>query len=356
MLKARQMNRLLNILYIGSDRLGSTSHHRADALRRLNHNLFVLDPDDLIGSLLPLQVWFNYHTGYRLLQKSLLKRFEGKVSAWHLHAPINLIWVNGGELIGPNILLSLRATFKCPVVLYQNDDPTGFRDGPRFATLRSSLRFYDLCVLVRPETTLEALAMGAVRCLRVFMSYDEKIHAPTAINSIHPFWMFVSFVGAYIPGERRDEFLLCLINAGLPLRLIGNQWQKSKLWSSLKSYFYGLGITGSAYAEALGYSGVSLGLLSSGNRDLLTRRSVEIPACGGLLCAERTSEHQLFFEDGTEAVFWSTAQECIAKCNHLLREPSLNMNIRRSGQVHVYQIGVGNEDICRHVLACLSLT
>ena len=95
---------------------------------------------------------------------------------------------------------------------------------------------------------------------------------------------------------------------------------------------------------------ICLGFLSHQNRDLHTRRSVEIPACGGLLCAERTSEHQLLYEEGVEALFWDTAEECAKKCKKILADSQLNHSVRSASSRRIREMGVGNEDICRQIL------
>jgi hypothetical protein len=220
------------------------------------------------------------------------------------------------------------------------------------------MRFFDLCVLCRPETALEALAMGAGRVLRVLMSYDEIIHRPaytaSASASASGPEPVVSFIGTLIAGERRDDFLVELLLAGLPLRLIGNSWQRSRHWPLLRQIHQGPGISGTAYAQALGSAAVTIGLLSHGNRDLITTRSLEAPACGALFCAERTSEHQLLYEQGQEALFWSSTAECIELCQQLLDRPQCGSAIRQAGLQQVRRLGVGNEDICRQILAAIS--
>lgn len=339
------------ILYLGSDSPGSTSRHRADALRRLGLRVVVVDPALLLGSRRRWQVFLDFHTGYRWLQRRLLNHFTHLIGG--LAEKPDLIWVNGGELLGPDVLALMRNSFTCPILLYQNDDPTGSRDGHRFQQLLASLSLYDLCVLVRPETELEALARGASRVFRVLMSYDEVEHdlSPSMLNQdVQP---IVSFAGTFIKGEKRDSFLKELHEAGLPLRLIGNRWQRSRHWRSLRSIYHGPSRCGPDYAQALGSVAVSLGLLSHHNRDLITTRSFEIPACGGLLCAERTSEHQLLYEQDREAVFWSSLSECVQQCIRLLAEPRRRAAIQSAGVHHVRRIGVGNEDICRQILALL---
>jgi spore maturation protein CgeB len=342
------------ILYFGSNSPGSTSRHRADALRRLGCEVLVVDPQSLIGRRSRWQSFLDYRTGYLCLQRRLLRLLISRVSGLMPHP--DLVWVNGGELLGPSVIKWLRLIFACKIILYQNDDPTGLRDGNRFLCLQAALSFYDLCAFVRPESALEALAMGARRVLRVYMSYDEVLHAPVQLDQQHaskPPRRVVSFIGTLIPREPRDQFLAALVQAGLPLRLIGNSWQRSPLWPLLQLIFEGPGRTGFAYSRSLHDAAVSLGFLSHQNRDLMTQRSVEIPACGGLLCAERTSEHQLLYEEGQEAVFWDSVEECILQCNRILDNPDLRHQICVNSLAQVRNTGLGNEDICSYILASL---
>ena len=54
-------------------------------------------------------------------------------------------------------------------------------------------------------------------------------------------------------------------------------------------------------ARALGGSKLSLGFLRKKNRDLYTVRTFEIPACNGVLLAERTRAHEAIYKGGVEA-------------------------------------------------------
>jgi hypothetical protein len=101
---------------------------------------------------------------------------------------------------------------------------------------------------------------------------------------------------------------------------------------------------------------IALGFLSHGNRDLHTRRSVEIPYAGGLLCAERTTEHLAMYEEGIEAVFWSDVNECAAICHKLLVDDVLRERIRQQGMTRVRADGYGNESVCREILLQLQQT
>lgn len=339
------------ILYFGSNSSASTSRHRADALRRLGCEVLVVDPQSLIGRRSRLQSLLDYRTGFQFVQKKLLHSLRSSEDLCGLS--VDLLWIDSGEFFGSRIVQWLAGYFACPVLLYNVDDPTGPRDSSRFTNLISSLVYYSLCVFVRQETALEALALGAKHVLAVHRSYDEIAHNPHQITPQQTPQPIVSFVGTLIPGEFRDRFLTALAKAGLPVRLIGNSWQRSYFWPFLKTIYHGPGRTGKAYSQALGDAAVSLGFLSHQNRDLVTTRSFETPACGGLFCAERTSEHQLLYEDGHEAILWDTVEECTLHCYMLLADPMLRHLICMSGAEHVRKLGVGNEDICRQILAFL---
>jgi hypothetical protein len=340
-----------DILYFGSNLPSSTSRHRADALRRLGSQVTVVDMEALLGATHRWLKFLDYRMGYRWLQRGLLRAV--KVATVDAGLRPNLIWIDSGELFGTLVLRWLAVLFPCPIVLYSLDDPTGSRDRLRFQNLRTALPHYSLCVFVRQETSLEALALGAPRVLTVHRSYDEIHHCLPHSASAPVVKQIVSFIGTMIPGEARDCFLLALLKVGLPLRLFGNRWQRSRYWPLLRSIYQGPGLCGYAYSKALGSAAVVLGLLSHQNRDLITQRSLEAPACGGLLCAELTSEHQLLYEQDHAAVFWSSIDECIEQCQRLLAEPQRSASIRAAGQHQVRRLGVGNEDVCRQILAAL---
>lgn len=338
-----------SILYIGSNSAASTARHRADALRRLGCFVQVIDPHIGVGETSRLWSKINYITGYRLLQRKLFRYLQHSISCSSFKTPTS-VWVDGGELIGPRIVQFLSKTLSCPVILFNVDDPCGFRDSGRFGSLLEALPFYDYCFFVRLETVLEAQALGARNSQWASRSYDELLHQPADTKLPPPLSDYVSFIGTFIPRENRDKFLCNLIRDSVPLSIRGSAWKKSLIFSSFEQNYKGSSLSGELYSRAVSSSAVSLGFLSHGNRDLVTQRSFEIPACGGLFCAERTSEHQLLYEEGVEALFWDSAKECADKCKKLLADPDLNYRVRSAGFRRVHEIGVGNEDICRRLL------
>ena len=338
----------MTILYLGNSDHPSTSFHRAKALERLGHNVILEDPyQAVIHSGLEEKIHFR--TGYFLLQAQIKRWLKKRIAA--LVAKPDLIWINAGEIFGSGAMKYLK-TLNIPIVLYNNDDPTGGRDGRRFAMLMKSLPCYDLCVVMRDINVQEYKDHGAKKVLRVTMSYDEVVHKPIAdIADIQPEYRSdVAFIGTWMRHENRDEFLLKLINKGIPVSIWGDRWSKSPLWAQLEPHYRGGALGGENYVSAIQGSKICLGMLSKGNRDEHTQRSFEIPYIGSLFCAERTGEHQAMYEEGTDAVFWDDADECAQICADLLQNDVKRERIRQNGMKRVRDNKVGNEDICRKIL------
>lgn len=332
---------MTKIWYFGDRNHDSNSYRRYLALCRLGYSVSIFDPYE---QLLPWMIRTSWKTSYKLVQKHIRKWLLIHLS--DLQKP-SVIWINSGEVFGRECLEFLRS-FGAPIVLYNNDDPTGVRDGLRFSTLLKNLSLYDLCIVMRQVNELEYRFYGARRVIRVWMSFDELVHSPSVDGRSS--LSNISFIGTYRSVENRDQFLCNLLRSGLNIEVWGNGWGKSSKYEKLQYHYHGPAV-GNIYTKVLQESAISLGFLSSTNRDIHTRRSLEIPASGGLLCAERTSEHQLLFEEGKEAVYWSSSSECIEVCKYLIQNPNRRESIRDAGMRKVRKLGVGNEDVCRQILS-----
>lgn len=330
------------VLYLGPG--SGTCLDRANALRRIGCTVEHLD----LRSLLPRQRWVDrwaWHVGGHwfsaLVAKGLVRTLE--------HKRFDLCHVDGGEWVTPAVLKILRDHAE-RVVNYNIDDPTGPRDGARFTAYRQSAALYDLLAVVREDNVAELNALGANNVVRVYRSADEVTHAPRPLTtSLQLAWMSeVLFLGSWFP--ERGPFLRDLIRLGVPLTIRGPNWHKAPEWPELKSHWAGGAIGGSEYALAIQCARVNLGLLSHENRDLHTTRSLEIPALGGLLCAERTHEHLAMYEEGVEALFWSSAEECAATCLQALADEPRRARIAQAGHERFKCDDHRNEAVMRSLL------
>jgi spore maturation protein CgeB len=340
----------MKILYIGHAAPESTSRHRADALTRLGHEVIVADPYAALATHLHgrLRGALHYRTGYRFLQPTMKRWIVNLLQRVHC---CDSAWVDNGELLGADCVHLLRNAGLL-TVLFNHDDPTGHRDGRRFDTLLKAIPIYDVCSVVRQENIQEYKSRGAKVVIRVWMSYDEVMHAPYQDTADIPadFRSDIVFIGTWMRGENRDGFLLDLVKRGIPVSIWGQRWEKSPLWAQLKGCYRGGNLSGRDYVAAIQGAKVCLGMLSKGNRDLHTTRTMEIPYAGGVLCAERTSEHLELYADGVEAVFWRDVDECAKQCRRLLDDDAWRESVRSAGMARVRKSHLGHEDICRTLI------
>lgn len=332
----------LRILYLGTK--SGTCLDRARAYERLGHQVLHIDP----RALLPQTAWVDRVT-WRLggqywaplLRSALVKTLAGR--------RFDMCHVDCGEWITPATVTILKAHAK-KVINYCIDDPTGPRDGARFHAYREALPYYDLVVVMRPQNVDEAKALGARQVMRVYMSADEVSHAPRNMTEEQRrHWETkVLFLGTWMP--ERGPFLLQLIEQGVPLSIRGAHWQKAPEWKKLQPHWVGGPVSGDEYAYAIQSAQVNLGLLSKGNRDAHTTRSMEVPSLGGVLCAERTHEHLGLYADGREAYFWSTVNECAQACFSLLNSVELRQQVAANGHQRFRTSGYSNEHVLGAIL------
>ena len=146
--------------------------------------------------------------------------------------------------------------------------------------------------------------------------------------------------------------MLRLVREGIPLSIYGDRWHKASEWSELRSFWRGRGLyEDAAYASAIQCAKVNLGLLSRGNRDLSTARSFEIPHLGGVLCTERTAEHSKLYAEDNEALFWTTPEECAAKCTEVLKDKAWREYIGQQGRKRCVQNRTTNEWVMSGILS-----
>lgn len=342
----------MKILYLGQTEKGTTSLHRRDAIQRLGHSVDSYDPWISLSRVLQFKSleFLIQRTGYLVVQYPVLKSLI-YLRTLKRNTKYDLIWVNGGELFGQRILKVLRS-FGCPIILYNNDDPTGDRDYGRFLSLQTTLKDYDLIATVRNSTQRDLIAQGCRNVMRVWMSYDEIAHAPMQPSETVPSFYLTDtcFIGTWMRHEKRHIFLRKLVNENLRLHIYGPRWGKCGDPVLISSFLKKPYLCDREYIYAINGAKISIGFLSKGNRDQHTTRTFEIPFAGGLLCAERTPEHLQLFREDQDAVFWKTPEELVYQCKRLLGNDQLRERIRLSGMARVRQLGVGNETICQLIL------
>ena len=93
--------------------------------------------------------------------------------------------------------------------------------------------------------------------------------------------------------------------------------------------------------------------LSKINRDQLTRRTLEIPAVGGLLVCERTSEVELVFKDREEAFFFSDTDELVQIVRQVSKDTYLRKQVADAGRERLLHGSHSINDRVRQILEFL---
>jgi spore maturation protein CgeB len=333
----------MRVLYIGSD--SGTCRQRRFALERLGHQILVIDP----FAPFPRNRYFNSwcaRTGALglspLVQHHVLTQIAG--------CSFDLALVDSGELVNATLVHALKR-HATKVANYNLDNPFTPRDGARWRLFLAALPVYDLFVTPRRSSAQAAVMAGAQRAMVANSAADEIMHQPRVLSEeeLQQFASEVVFAGSWMP--ERGAFLASLIAAGVPLRIFGERWRKAPEFSMLRDHVTEGSLIDENYSKAIAGTKIAIAMLSKGNRDLHTSRSLEIPALGVLLCAERTADHMSMYREGQEAIFWDDAKTCADQVLSLLRQPDRRAAIATAGHRRVYRNRSFNEPLMQGIVA-----
>jgi spore maturation protein CgeB len=214
---------------------------------------------------------------------------------------------------------------------------------------RACLPLYDLHVTTKNHNVPELRAAGARAVYHVDKAFDPLVHRPMPVTPgvRERLGGDVGFVGW--PEASREASMLHLARHGVPVRIWGP-------WGRLRPRHPGLRVEGRPlwsddYASALSAFRINLCFLRKVNRDRHTTRSVEIPACGGFMLAERTEEHLALFEEDREAVYFSSDDELLEKTLWYLAHEDERVRIAAAGRRRCWTGGYTYERRLEQVLA-----
>lgn len=334
----------VRILYIGPD--SGTCRARRYALERLGHKVLGVDPFVALPAGRFARSW-SFKTGGLGFSRIVRKHIASAVGAQHF----DLAYVDSGELIDARAVRMMRQ-FAPVVVNYNPDNPYESRDGWRWRAFLTAVPEYDRMFVPRQSNVDQALAAGAKAVERVWFAADDLLKNPESLPSEEakaPYRSPVSFVGTWMP--ERGPLLLRLIELGVPLRILGPRWDKAPEYSALAPHVTLGALDPQAYDAAVAAADISIALLSKGNCDFHTTRSLEIPSLGSLLCGERTDEHSALYKEGDEAMFWSSPEECAALCLELIDDPARRCAMAQAGRMRAIANNHFNEPLMADMVA-----
>jgi|TARA_B110001450_G_scaffold256647_1_gene287960 spore maturation protein CgeB len=236
-----------------------------------------------------------------------------------------------GLHIKPSVLLAFKNK-KVKLVSWSDDDMLNKSNQSFF--YKKGLKYYDLVVTQKSfNANMDELpALGASQVLLLPKAYDPIIHKPKTISAGDKRFIYdLVFIGHF--EKERFVSISFLVDHGLNVTIFGPGW--SNVTSRPGLVIMNSILAAEDYAGAISQSKISLGFLRKVNRDLHTGRTMEIPACGGFLLAERSSEHLSLFKEGTEAEFFDSDEELLKKARFYLSNMDRRDKVAKNGCARV---------------------
>lgn len=241
------------------------------------------------------------------------------------------VWFEWPRSFSPNFLRRLKALVpEATLISFQDDNPFGTRAGDRWQW-RSYFRcvpLFDLHLVKRPSDVENLSRLGAKQC-RLWMHgiYRPLFRPPTGDGKkIYP----ISFVGTCFD-DRAELFEHLIGRCNLPVHVFGSHWRRrTSLPRRFPSLFHGE-VTGESYADVIRGSGACIGLVSTSHHDEWSLRTFEIPGCATAFIAQRTPLHERLFRENSEALLFSSPEDCALAVRGLLDDPKRASDIGNAG-------------------------
>jgi spore maturation protein CgeB len=335
--------KVLAVSPTGAYQGNNTSVHRVRALESLGADVEVVDTASDEASLLGQ---LRYRVQNRLFMRGWgvpvpdLTDSSERVIAAAKRRHWDIIWLEKALTIGPDVVQRLRKLCPCAKIIGFSPDDMCRRHNQSRQFIQA-LPYYDWFITTKADTRSSLAALGCTNVVVVGNGFDPEAFRPISVSSsdIERLGGDVGFIGSY--EKERAGALQGLASAGLRVRVWGDGWR------ALAGALPNLRIENKAlafddYAKACSAFKINLGFLRKLNGDQQTTRSVEIPACGGFLLAERTPEHLALFEEGREAEFFATPEELLTKCRRYLEDDGARAAIARRGHERCLCSGYSN--------------
>ena len=336
----------MKILYTGPLRAGDTCELRLRALGRLGHETIPIDYLPIVERQSPLARRIQW----RLRTGPMLREYERALRA-ALTAGPDVLWVDKGIFVPPGVLDAARLHGVRWLVHYSPDNYLLQQNASRH--LWRSLPRYDVVVTTKRSNVKLLTAMGARHVLLSGNAFDPMMHRPVELTDAQraAHAADVSFIGRWEPA--RERLLDAVAALPVKLRVRGPGWERARARLVRAACEPG-GVYGEEYVHAIAAAKVNLGLLSAWAGDAITQRSIELPACGAFMLAERSGEHRLHFDDGAEAVFFEGTDDFVRKVQHWVAADEARARIAAAGRARCLRSGYAYDDRLREILDLLT--
>lgn len=286
-----------------------------------------------------------------LRQRRLLRRFDGRafeknnlitveerlVAAVKASRP-DWVWIEKGLAVTRRTLGRIRELRPAAkVISLQDDNPFGRRRFERsfWVEFLDAASLYHVHFVKRQSDFEQFRAIGAENIFLFRGGYDPAEHYPIRQNCDRFEWDW-NFIGTNI--DTRVRIIRRFLDGENSGIVAGQRWNRCLEYWCHRSKFRPF-ISDIDFREIVGRTIASLGLVSESNLDGFSGRSFQIPACGGLLLAMRTKEHEELFDEGIEAEYFKGLDEALDKLRFLKTNLNVRNRIAMAGYVRCLRSG-----------------
>jgi hypothetical protein len=337
----------MKILSVGTmSGLSNTCLHRHWALEKVADEIDMINTTERLCSF-----WFRvaYHLflwglPVRLPDNSNANR---KIKKYVAENKYDVVWIDKGITIKPETLRYIKQVSPASKIVSYSPDNMALRHNQSLNFLKS-IPLYDIHFTTKSYILDDMRRLGALRINFTNQLYESTFHYPRNLTEeeIARLGGDVGFIGAW--EKERCESILHLAKNGIKVKVFGNgKWNEYKNVLNLEIF---PALYSEDYSKALQAFKISLCFLRKMNFDQQTSRTMEIPACGGFMLAERTDEHLQLFEEGKEAVFFSSNEELLEKCRYYLAHNEERKRIAEAGTLRCKTSEYSNEETIKKMI------
>lgn len=317
----------------------NTCLHRHNSLKKIADYIDSVDSSKNPVNLLYKIANFLFEIGLPVLLPDL-SNINNQIRGLINKKDYDILWIDKGQMVNAKTLRYVRKKQpKCRIVIFSPDNMALRHNQSQ--NFLNSVPYYHVTFTTKSFIIEDLKRLGAKNVFFVPKTYHADFHFPRQLSQDDYARLGgdVGFIGMW--EKERCESILYLATNGIKVRVFGEgEWLKYKNYPNIT-------VDGKVfsddYPKALKAFKISLCFLRKENKDQQTARTMEIPACGGFMLAERTNEHRELFVEGEEAEFFETNEELLKKCQYYLNHDEDRLKIVNAGTLRCQTSGYSND-------------
>jgi hypothetical protein len=245
---------------------------------------------------------------------------------------VRFVIVTNGRELDPDVISQARQSLARRgggIACFLCDDP--FNPVHRCASWLRALAEYTVVVSTKRQVVPDLVAVGCRHVQYARFGYHPPIHRPVDPQAMGFVRCDIGFAGTADADRLPILGGLAEGTSDLSFNLYGHRWSAHPALREIAQP----PVTGLQYSAAMRAATVCPCLVRRANRDGHVMRSIELPAIGAFMLAERTEEHQEMFDEGVHCDYWGSVEELIDKSRWYSSNPRRAACIAHTGHAHV---------------------